>query len=120
MLRKLASRPVRCGLSHDGFMTNMDAAESAERSSSGHRILLAITGLTPQVVTETIYALMLEGADALPHDVDQGHTLAIYSHGLLSHVQLVVELAGLLREPRLGERHCDHLELLGRLLVLRL
>jgi len=69
MLRKLASRPVRCGLSHDGFMTNMEAAESAERSSSGHRILLAITGLTPQVVTETIYALMLEGADALPHEV---------------------------------------------------
>jgi hypothetical protein len=45
ILRKLASRPVRCGLSHDGFMKNLQAAESAERSSSGHRILLAITGL---------------------------------------------------------------------------
>ena len=33
------------------------------------RILLAVTGLTPQVVTETLYALMREGPDALPHEV---------------------------------------------------
>jgi CRISPR-associated protein (TIGR02584 family) len=33
------------------------------------RILLAVTGLTPQIVTETIYALLREGRDALPHEV---------------------------------------------------
>ncbi len=33
------------------------------------RILLAVTGLTPQVVTETLYALMREGQQALPHEV---------------------------------------------------
>ena len=33
------------------------------------RVLLAVTGLTPQTVTETLYALMREGADALPHEV---------------------------------------------------
>lgn len=33
------------------------------------RVLLAVTGLTPQIVTETLYALMREGADALPHEV---------------------------------------------------
>ena len=32
-------------------------------------VLLAVTGLTPQTVTETLYALMREGADALPHEV---------------------------------------------------
>lgn len=33
------------------------------------RILLAVTGLTPQVVTETLYALLQEGPEALPHEV---------------------------------------------------
>jgi CRISPR-associated protein (TIGR02584 family) len=33
------------------------------------RILLAVTGLTPQVVTETLYATMREGAERLPHEV---------------------------------------------------
>ena len=31
------------------------------------RILLAVTGMTPQVVTETLYALMQQGPQALPH-----------------------------------------------------
>lgn len=33
------------------------------------RILLAVTGLTPQVVTETLHALLHQGPDALPHEV---------------------------------------------------
>ena len=33
------------------------------------RVLLAVTGLTPQVITETLYALMREGPHALPHEV---------------------------------------------------
>ncbi len=33
------------------------------------RILLLVTGLTPQVVTETLYALMREGPESLPHEV---------------------------------------------------
>ncbi len=33
------------------------------------RILLAVTGLTPQVVTETVFALMREGVERLPHEV---------------------------------------------------
>jgi CRISPR-associated protein (TIGR02584 family) len=40
-----------------------------EASVGGHRILLAVTGLTPQVVTETLHALMREGPNALPHEV---------------------------------------------------
>jgi CRISPR-associated protein (TIGR02584 family) len=36
---------------------------------SARSILLAVTGLTPQVVTETLYALMREGAAALPDEV---------------------------------------------------
>ncbi len=36
---------------------------------AGRRILLAVTGLTPQVVTETVYALMREGPDRVPHEV---------------------------------------------------
>ena len=34
-----------------------------------HRILLAVTGMTPQVVTETLYALMQQGPDGLPHEL---------------------------------------------------
>ena len=33
------------------------------------RTLLAVTGLTPQVVTETLFALMREGPDSLPHSI---------------------------------------------------
>ncbi|HWO99012.1 MAG TPA: CRISPR-associated ring nuclease Csm6 [Methylococcus sp.] len=33
------------------------------------KILLAVTGLTPQVVTETLYALYREGKDALPTEI---------------------------------------------------
>lgn len=41
-----------------------------ERRNAGcRRILLAVTGLTPQVVTETLYALWRDGRDALPHEV---------------------------------------------------
>jgi CRISPR-associated protein (TIGR02584 family) len=42
----------------------------ADASRPGlHRILLAVTGLTPQVVTETLYALWREAPQALPHEV---------------------------------------------------
>ncbi len=37
--------------------------------SNQRRVLLAVTGLSPQVVMETLYALMREGEDALPHEV---------------------------------------------------
>ena len=33
------------------------------------RILPAVTGMTPQVVTETLYALMQQGPQALPHEL---------------------------------------------------
>ncbi|MBK1645228.1 hypothetical protein CKO25_11360 [Thiocapsa imhoffii] len=34
------------------------------------RILLAVTGLTPQIVTETLYALACRGADTwIPHEI---------------------------------------------------
>lgn len=32
-------------------------------------VLLAVTGLAPQIVTETLYALMHEGLNGLPHEV---------------------------------------------------
>lgn len=38
-------------------------------TSGGRRVLLAVTGLTPQVVTETVYALAREGRHALPSEV---------------------------------------------------
>ena len=49
-------------------------ATAAELPSTTHplgqrRVLLAVTGLTPQVVTETLHALMREGEHALPHEV---------------------------------------------------
>lgn len=34
-----------------------------------HRILLSVTGLTPQVVTETVYALHRRGAGEAPHEI---------------------------------------------------
>lgn len=43
--------------------------EPAATVAPQRRILLAVTGLTPQVVTETLYALLREGADALPTEV---------------------------------------------------
>ena len=37
---------------------------------SPHRILLAVTGLTPQIVTETLYALACREADPwVPHEI---------------------------------------------------
>ena len=33
------------------------------------RILLAVTGMTPQVVTETLYGLMRENPQSLPHEL---------------------------------------------------
>ena len=41
----------------------------AQRASPARRVLLAVTGLSPQVVTETLYALMRENASNLPHEV---------------------------------------------------
>ena len=34
-----------------------------------HRVLLVVAGLTPQVVTETVFALMQEGHEHLPHEI---------------------------------------------------
>lgn len=41
----------------------------SEPAPQGRRVLLAVTGLTPQVITETLYALLQSAPDALPHDV---------------------------------------------------
>jgi CRISPR-associated protein (TIGR02584 family) len=38
-------------------------------SRSGRRTLLVVTGLTPQVVTETLYALMQDDRAAMPHEL---------------------------------------------------
>jgi CRISPR-associated protein (TIGR02584 family) len=54
-----------------------------------HRHLLCITGLTPQVVTETLYALTREGAEALPTEIHVLSTsegverarLMLFTHG---------------------------------------
>lgn len=37
---------------------------------SGERVLLCVVGLSPQVITETLYALAQEGANALPERVE--------------------------------------------------
>ena len=53
----------------------MTAAATAPAARHDHRILLAVTGMTPQVVTETLYALMQQGPAALPHEL---HLLTIW------------------------------------------
>ena len=45
---------------------NVDTIPPADEP---YRILLAVTGMTPQVVTETLYALMQQGPQALPHEL---------------------------------------------------
>ncbi len=44
-------------------------ADAPNPATAKHRILLAVTGMTPQVVTETLYALLQQGPDALPHEL---------------------------------------------------
>ena len=55
------------------------------------RVLLAVTGLTPQIVTETLYALMHEGAHALPHEV---HILTTAEGPERARLALLSELPG--------------------------
>ena len=45
---------------------NLDTHTPADEP---RRILLAVTGMTPQVVTETLYALMQLGPQTLPHEL---------------------------------------------------
>ena len=45
---------------------NVDTTRPADEP---RRVLLAVTGMTPQVVTETLYALMQQGRQALPHEL---------------------------------------------------
>ena len=46
-----------------------EVLQPSERAPRERRVLLLVTGLTPQVVTETLYALAREGHDSLPHEV---------------------------------------------------
>ena len=39
-------------------------------ATSGDRVLLCVAGLSPQVITETLYAIACEGEDALPQRVE--------------------------------------------------
>ncbi len=41
----------------------------ASQTASVRRVLMVVTGLTPQVVTETLYALMRSRHESLPHEV---------------------------------------------------
>lgn len=45
------------------------AIQGLNGTQERRRALLAVTGLTPQVVTETLYALLKAAPDALPHEV---------------------------------------------------
>lgn len=56
-------------MGHDVAMTTPPTALANARAAEARRILLVVTGLTPQVVTETLHALMREGAGALPHEL---------------------------------------------------
>jgi CRISPR-associated protein (TIGR02584 family) len=51
----------------------MEPRDASAPSSPGEflarRVLLLVTGLTPQVVTETLYSLAQENAESLPHEV---------------------------------------------------
>ena len=57
------------------------------------RILLAVTGLTPQVITATLFALMCEGPDSLPHAILVLRDPAGHEGGIVCALQ---RLAGLL------------------------
>jgi len=47
----------------------MASPSARHPDASGRRVLLAVTGLTPQVVTETLYALWRESAAVFPDEV---------------------------------------------------
>lgn len=47
----------------------MSDSTDATRRVEPRRVLLAVTGLTPQVITETLYALHRADPDALPHEL---------------------------------------------------
>ena len=63
-------------------------------ASERRRILLVVTGLTPQVVTETLYALMREGADAFPHEI---HLLTTAEGAERARLSLLSEQPGWFR-----------------------
>ena len=46
-----------------------DEPPAPAQADGQRRVLLAVTGLTPQVVTETLYALLHEYPSAMPHEV---------------------------------------------------
>ena len=48
--------------------TSRTAAQPSTKVAA-RRILLAVTGMSPQVVTETLYALLGQGAHTLPHEL---------------------------------------------------
>src|SRR5207245_102311 len=49
---------------HDGARRDAGRRRMTDPASYPRRILLAVTGLTPQIVTETLYALAVEGSPA--------------------------------------------------------
>lgn len=68
--RKLAvesSWPRLCH--HLSMPADPAIADTVASADKPRRILLAVTGMTPQVVTETLYALMQRGPQALPHEL---------------------------------------------------
>lgn len=71
---KLADTPLIatpwCNRWMENFKPDVHGSPEASADRSPRRILISVTGLSPQVVTETLYALWREGgADALPTEV---------------------------------------------------
>ena len=54
---------------HKCMLDTTQSGPAAAPQPQPRRVLLAVTGLSPQVLTETLYALMREDRDALPHEV---------------------------------------------------
>ncbi len=69
----------------------MPSMTSAAPHEYPHRILLAVTGLSPQVVTETLYALMRQSPPFLPTEV---HLITTREGGERARLSLLSEEPG--------------------------
>ncbi len=78
-------------------MTPADQDQTVVPAAPWRHILLAVTGLTPQVVTETICALWLRNPDLVPTEVHLITTLRGAEHARLNLLSPAIDWLGRLR-----------------------
>ncbi len=78
-------------------MTPADQDQTVAPAATWRHILLAVTGLTPQVVTETICALWLRNPSLVPTEVHLITTLRGAEHARLNLLSPAIDWLGRLR-----------------------